>query len=111
MKFRNKPVSFEAHQWFKNGDHPNDQTKDMLNDYGHRFKSEGRVVRYHRIPTMDGMMACEKCGKTMYSHGWLDSFTHKRVVCPGDWIVTHPNGIYTSISEADMTEKYERVYE
>jgi len=111
MKFCTKIVEVEAHQWFKNGDHPNDQTKDMLNDYGHRFKSEGRVVRYYRIPVMDGMLPCEKCGRVMQSHGWLDSFTHNQVVCPGDWVISHPNGMYTAVSENDMAEKYEKVHE
>ena len=27
MKYRKKPVVIEAHQWFKNGDHPDDYSK------------------------------------------------------------------------------------
>ena len=29
-KYRKKPVIVEAHQWFKNGDHPLDYSKDYV---------------------------------------------------------------------------------
>lgn len=111
MKFRTKIVEVEAFQWFKNGDHPRDDSKTVLNDYGHRYKSEGRVVRYYRLPAMDGMMPCEKCGRIMQSHGWIDNILHQQMVCPGDWVVSHPNNIYTVMNEEEMEAKYERVTE
>jgi len=108
MKFHTKIVEVEAFQWFKNGDHPQDASKELLNDHGMRYKSEGKVVRYYRLPAMDGMMPCEKCGRIMQSHGWIDNILHNTMVCPGDWVITHPNGFYTAMNEAEFLEKYER---
>ena len=30
MKYRKKPIVIEAHQWFKNGDHPDDGNRQEL---------------------------------------------------------------------------------
>ena len=85
MKYRKKPIEIEAHQWFKNGDHPED-------DIDHKDR-EGKIVRYFRRPDIDGKMGCGECGLTFHQHGWIDtSFkapdaTGHRV-CPGDWIIT-----------------------
>ena len=61
MKFRKKPVVVEAHQWFKNGDHPDDYTKDQEGLEGGEMRTfsagyrrarnwEGDVVRTFDAP-------------------------------------------------------------
>ena len=85
--FRKKPVVIEAHQWFKNGDHPQDGKK--LFDRG-EFKGqklEGLIVRYYRTPGCDGDTVCKKCGNTMHFHGWVETLEGGHIVCPGDWII------------------------
>jgi hypothetical protein len=96
-KYRKKPVVIEAHQWFKNGDHPGDACH-MVCPEGNSttqfepFLSEGKVVRYYRRPDDDGERLCEKCGRTMHEHGWIDTFEGGHIVCPGDWIITGVEG-------------------
>ena len=76
--FRKLPVLIEAHQWFKNGDHPEDGDP----------ATEGQVVRYFRHPDYDGAGAHEPCGYTWHDHGWIDTLEGGHTVCPGDWIIT-----------------------
>lgn len=78
MKFRKKPVVVVATQWWKNGDHPNDDIgewaldemklldkypdaategvpKQARSDYDVRYQRiEGKVVRFYRHPEVDG---------------------------------------------------------
>lgn len=91
-KYRKKPVVVEAHQWFKNGDHPEDNC-DMF-DYpgGFQRPGEGKVVRYYRRPDDDGERKCEKCGRIMHAHGWIDTLEGGHIVCPGDWIIKGVKG-------------------
>jgi hypothetical protein len=90
-KFRTRPVEVEAHQWFANGDHPEDGLppveKILLSE-----RSEGRVVRYFRHPTYPGHETHRKCGRTWHDHGWIDTPDGGHVVCPGDWILTDVQG-------------------
>ena len=88
MKFKRKPYEVEAIQWFKNGDHPDDNCPDYRDEEGKPFQGEGKVVRYFRHPDVDGSSICPKCGNTMHNHGWLDSGRDGKTVCPGDWIVS-----------------------
>lgn len=84
-KFRKKPVVIEAHQWFKNNDHPEDQfTPEGVNppDY------EGVVVRRFRRPDINGQSKCTFYGLTFHNHGWIDTLEGGHNVCPGDWIIT-----------------------
>jgi len=86
-KFRKKPVEIEAHQWFKNGDHPADESVQLQGmPDGELF--EGKVVRYYRTPDLDGARVCEHCRFTMHAHGWIDTLEGGHTVCPGDWIIT-----------------------
>ena len=82
-KFRKKPVTINATQWFKNGDHPLDDSRCA--ELGER---EGRVVRYFRRPDVSDRDVCEKCGNAMYGHGWIDTLEGGHIVCPSDWIIT-----------------------
>ncbi len=86
-KFRKKPVEIEATQWFKSGDHPDDdrETYDAGNG---PFLGEGKVVRYYRTPQLDGLHECKHCAVIMHDHGWIDTLEGGHIVCPGDWIIT-----------------------
>ena len=91
-KYRKKPVVIEATQWFKNGDHPNDNSKKLVSG----FFSEGEVVRRWRHPNKTGDMLCRKCHIAMNMHGWIDTLEGgndgAQIVCPGDWIITGIKG-------------------
>ena len=92
QKFRKKPVVIEAMQWFKNGDHPEDNLppNDKILD-GERY--EGSVVRYYRHPDVSGDMMCKQCeADIMDRHGWIETLEGGHIVCPGDWIITGVQG-------------------
>jgi hypothetical protein len=86
MKFRKLPVVIEATQWFKNGDHPLDNSCPISPT--NPSLSEGEVVRYFRHPSISGRAPCSKCGAIMHDHGWIDTLEDGHNVCPGDWIIT-----------------------
>jgi len=89
MKFRKKPVTIEATQWFKNGDHP--------------------VVRCYRRPDDGGNRSCEKCGNAMHKHGWIDTLEGGHVVCLGDWIITGIKGEHYPCKPDIFAATYEPV--
>lgn len=95
-KFRKKPVVIEAHQWFTNGDHPEDECVTLQEKAdgvpGDYFLGEGKVVRYFRHPKVPGESICGECGKTFHVHGWIDTKEDGHRVCPGDWIITGVQG-------------------
>lgn len=120
MKFRKKPVVIEATQWFKNGDHPMDYASDQSGFQNGRLVSipgehrkahnwEGEVVRYFRRPDADGGCACEKCGKSIDTHGWIDTLEGGHIVCPGDWIITGVQGEHYPCKPDIFTMTYEPV--
>ena len=91
MKFRKKPVVIEATQWFKNGDHPEDDIKLLDGTHGGQIKvieTEGKVVRYFRSPQVSGDRKCTNCGDVFHNHGWIDTLEGGHIVCPGDYIIT-----------------------
>ena len=103
FQWRKKPVVIEAHQWFRNGDHPLDYSKDhegLENGEMRTFSGaeraangwEGDIVRYYRRPYVDGATACQHCGGVMHDHGWIDTLEGGHIVCPGDWIITGVKG-------------------
>lgn len=93
-KFRKKPVVIEAHQWRRNGDHPDDRlprdgvSTDMQVQYDH----EGQVVRYYRHPKVPGTDFCAYCKRMFHDHGWIDTLEGGHIVCPGDWVITGVEG-------------------
>jgi len=92
-KFRKKPVVIEATQWFKNGDHPEDNIEMIFDGEGvGYFNSEGKIVRYFRRPDVPGDRKCEKCGNDMHRHGWIDTLEGGHIVCPGDYVITGVKG-------------------
>ena len=96
--WRKRPVVVEAHQWFKNGDHPADNCRTIRPDPASLtqfapFLSEGEVVRHFRRPDVPGATQCrEGCGFTMHCHGWIDTLEGGHCVCPGDWVITGVKG-------------------
>lgn len=91
-RYRKKPVEIDAHQWFRNGDHPDDalppEDKVLPGE-----RSEGLVVRYFRRPEPEyAGTTVHDCGRTWHDHGWIDTLEGGHTVCPGDWIVTGVQG-------------------
>ena len=95
-KYQKKPVIVEAHQWFKNGDHPLDFVGKILQDPlgGSYLNYEGKVVRFYINPEVSGETICSKCGHKNEDHGWIDTLEDGHNVCPGDWIITGVQGEY-----------------
>ena len=91
MKFRKKSVVIDATQWFKSGDHPEDN-RDIFDAGDGPFLGEGNVVRYYRHPEVNGDSYCNHCDKIMHDHGWIDTLEGGHTVCPGDWIITGVQG-------------------
>lgn len=85
---------FNAFQWFKNGDHPQDNTMRPFEDTGIKPTEprEGQVVRYFRHPSVSGGSKCPHCENIMDNHGWIDCGKSGRTVCPGDYIITGEDG-------------------
>ena len=90
-KFRKKPIVIEATQWFKNGDHPEDNVHPGDPAEGAPQK-EGEVVRYHRTPQVYDSDVCNYCNQIMHVHGWVETLEGGHVVCPGDWVITGIQG-------------------
>lgn len=91
-KYRKKPVIIKAEQWFKNGDHSEDNASGRNSTEVAPFAGEGQVVRYYRRPNIDGSKKCFKCKKLMHKHGFIDTLEGGHIVCPGDWIITSVQG-------------------
>ncbi len=93
-KYRKKPVVIEATQWFRNGDHPKDNSRVMYTrgDDGSDLITEGEVVRLFRSPVRSGGSLCQHCGVRMHDHGWIDTLEGGHIVCPGDFIITGVSG-------------------
>jgi hypothetical protein len=107
MKYRKKPTLTEATQWFKNGDHPQDNSKPVEKAGGSPGLTEGKVVRYFRRLNIPGGRFCEHCGNVMQHHGLLDGLNGEEVICPGDYIVTNRKGDYYKLSSTEFEEQYE----
>jgi len=90
--FRKKPIVIEAHQWFKNGDHPEDGTERFKESEFVGELYEGKIVRYFRRPDVPGESLCSECRKPFHVHGWIDTLEDGHRVCPGDWIITGIKG-------------------
>ncbi len=91
-QYRKKPVVIDATRWFKNGDHPEDNTELYPGSNAQLFRSEGKVVCYYRTPECDGQEECKHCGAIMHLHGWIETLEGGHIVCPGDWIITGVQG-------------------
>lgn len=108
-KYRKKPIVIEAVQWFKNGDHPNDDVFRPFEDTGKipEVPREGKVVRYFRHPKIPGEATCTKCNNIMHEHGWIDTIQGGFNVCPGDYIITEFDGKYYPCNSKIFESTYE----
>lgn len=107
MKYRKKPTLIEATPWFKNGDHPQDNSKPVERPGKAPELSEGQVVRYFRSLNIPGGRFCSLCGNTMERHGILDGLNGEETICPGDYIVSDRKGRYYRLSAAEFESQYE----
>jgi len=107
-KYEARHSEIEATQWFKNGDHPKDNSEELTGTDG-PFLSGGKVVRRYRHPNIDGQTKCDKCSDIMHNHGWIDKLEEGETVCPGDWIITGFNGLYYSMKPNDFNSTYNKV--
>lgn len=89
-RYRKKPVVIIANQWFKNGDHPLDNSWMMKAGTPEESLSEGNIVKHYR--TEIGQDGCQQCGWVMQDHGWIDTLEGGHIVCPGDWIIKGVKG-------------------
>jgi len=108
MKFRKKPLVIEATQWFKNGDHPEDNCK-VVGPRHRATQTEGAVVRRFRRPDIPGGQQCKQCRYPVHDHGWIDTLEGGHIVCPSDWIITGVTGELYPIKDEIFRETYERV--
>lgn len=113
-KFRKKPVVIEATQWFKNGDHPQDDAfhiggSETGENFPQKYEQEGKVVRYYRTPAMDGQTPCKHCGVIMHEHGWIDTLEGGHIVCPKDWVITGVQGEHYPCKPDIFEKTYEKV--
>jgi len=120
MKYRKKPVIVEATQWFKNGDHSQDFSKEEVGYEKGELKTwtgeevkangwEGQIVRYYRKPECDGQRPCQNCGMIMHLHGWIDTLEGGHTVCPGDFIITGIKGEHYPCKPDIFEATYEKV--
>jgi hypothetical protein len=108
MRYRKKPVIIDAHRWFKNGDHPDDDpTRGGTTPNGGYW--EGRIVRYYRRPDVSGESYCGMCLETMHNHGWIDTLEGGHIVCPGDWIIRGVKGEFYPCKPDIFEATYEPV--
>lgn len=111
-RYRKKPVTVDAHQWWRNGDHPDDRVGEPLPDLdGSTYeRQEGAVVRYFRRPepAYAGDEFHEICGYRWHRHGWIDTGRYGHTVCPGDWIVQDVEGEYYPVT-AVFEQSYDPV--
>lgn len=115
--FRKRPVEITATRWWRNGDHPDDYTRDHPNPDGtvwtaderRAARAEGDVVRYYRPPHVDGDADCGTCGVVFHNHGWIDTPEGGHIVCPGDWIVTGVEGERYPVKPSVFASTYEQV--
>lgn len=107
-KYRKKPIVIDATQWFKNGDHPEDDCIYIDDKSPDRFLSEGKVVRYYRHPKIHGAKECEHCSRRMHIHGWIDTKEEGHIVCPGDWVITGIKGEHYPCKQDIFEKTYEK---
>lgn len=112
--FQKKPITVVANQWFKNGDHPEDQVGEDAFDpiVGLRYqRAQGKIVKFFRRPEPEyaGNNVHELCGFIWHNHGWIETLEGGHTVCPGDWIITGIQGEYYPCKPDIFIATYELV--
>lgn len=127
-----KAIRTEFHQWFKNGDHPDDHVGEQEVDwvalgdlhpelFGQEpitdgklpadtptyTRQEGAVVRYFRAPDISGTEIHAGCGHTWHDHGWIDTLEGGHNVCPSDYIMTGIDGEHWPVK----SDIFDRTYD
>ncbi|MBT0771745.1 hypothetical protein KIH74_22585 [Kineosporia sp. J2-2] len=107
--YQKKAIPTEAHQWWKNGDHPDDGCAD--GHEGDDEACEGKVVRFFRRPEPGyaSDVTHDQCGRTWHDHGWIDTLEGGHTVCPGSWIVTGVEGERWPVKDSIFQATYEKV--
>jgi len=108
-RYRKRGLVVEAHQWWKNGDHPKDKSVVQSGAGGEDFLTEGKVVRRFRHPQQAGHEVCPVCANRYHDHGWLDQPENDATVCPGMWVVWDGTS-YTPYSPKEFDLLYELDY-
>lgn len=104
MEYRLILKIIEATQWFKNGDHPLDES--ILNELGEL--SEGKIIKKFRHVQVDGGLICNRCSQVMDNHGWIENANGRSCsVCPSDYIITNEDGFYYPWKESAFKATYE----
>ena len=108
-QFRKKPALTEATQWFKNGDHPEDQSTPIDTPGGAERLTEGKVVRHFRSLNIPGGRFCPECGNPMQRHGQIINGLNQEeeIVCPGDYIITDSKGRHYRLHSHEFEAQYE----
>ena len=123
MRYVTKPTEFiEAEQWFKNGDHSEDECEVINHGTPEEYLSEGKLVRRFRRPEDEyaGTRVCPYCDCLYHYHGWIDTHDSQPndktvwfsknidAVCPGDYIIKLAPKEYRIVSQKDFEEKWEQ---
>lgn len=114
MKYKKNQEEFNAVQWWKNGDHPEDHSHLVYPGHNSMtqfepFLSEGKAVRHYRKPDSHGWEKCNTCGAALHDHGWIDIAGGGYTVCPGDWIITDAMGGRCACKPDIFEATYERI--
>jgi hypothetical protein len=101
-------VLTEATQWFKNGDHPKDESTPIDNVDGAERLTEGKIIGFFRNLNIPGGRHCPECGNIMEKHGTLFyGRTDEVIICPSDYIVTDRKGDYYRVPANEFDALYE----
>lgn len=101
-------------RWWRNGDHPGDRVGERVADApiapgepltGGYVRQEGLVVRFYRHPYVPGDAVHEDCGRTWHDHGWIDEGGDGVTVCPGDIVVTNPDGTHSVLADLSAAQR------
>lgn len=91
MKYKKRPVTIEASQWFGVGDHV-------------------KVISYmEQFPAAMASAKCDVCGKPFSLHGWIQTFEGGHRVCPLDWIIRGIKGEFYPCKPDIFEATYEPV--
>jgi hypothetical protein len=108
VKYRKKSRLLEATQWFKNGDHPQDESVPLTASDEDSELSEGKVVQnYPETDISPENRFCPDCGNLMQRHGQLAGTNVDAIVCPGDYIVTNGDGFFFRTRKGEFESQYE----
>lgn len=92
-QYRRKPALVEATQWFRNGDHPADESTPINRPGGSSTTlTEGKIVKHYHAG-IPGDRVCPECGNVFHRHGLIEGLNgEQETVHPGDYICTNTKG-------------------